>query len=62
TLYLQEKHGWRAGKVQMAIDCSIVLLAFLVIPPGRVLWSVLGAVVMNLFLWVYHKPGRYRGS
>ena len=59
SLYMQEKHGWRAGKVQMAIDCSIVALAFLVIDPVRVLYSVLAAVVMSVFLAVNHKPGRY---
>jgi len=25
VLYLQDRHGWRAGKVQMAIDCLILL-------------------------------------
>ena len=60
SLYLQDKHGIRAGKVQMAIDCSIVLLALLLVEPSRVAWSVLGAVAMSLFLWVNHKPGRYR--
>nr|WP_315426335.1 YitT family protein [uncultured Albidiferax sp.] len=59
TLYLQKTYGWRAGKVQMAIDCTIVLLALTVIEPARVGYSVLGAVVMNLFIWVNHKPGRY---
>ncbi|MFZ3117312.1 MAG: YitT family protein [Variovorax sp.] len=59
SLYMQEKHGWRAGKVQMGIDCSIVALAFLVIEPSRVLYSVLAAVVMSVFLAVNHKPGRY---
>ncbi len=59
TLYLQKAHGWRAGKVQMVIDCSIVLLALTVIEPARVGYSVLGAVVMNLFIWINHKPGRY---
>jgi len=59
TLYLQKAHGWRAGKVQMGIDCSIVLLALTVVEPARVGYSVLGAVVMNLFIWINHKPGRY---
>ena len=59
TLYLQEKHGWRAGKVQLVIDCTVVLLALFVVEPARVGWSVLGAVVMGLFLWVNHRPGRY---
>jgi uncharacterized membrane-anchored protein YitT (DUF2179 family) len=59
SLYLQQARGWRAGKVQMGVDCSIVLLALLVIEPQRVAWSVLAAVVMNLFIAVNHKPGRY---
>jgi uncharacterized membrane-anchored protein YitT (DUF2179 family) len=45
--------------VQMAIDGVIVLLALAVIEPGRVAWSVLAAVVMNLFIAVNHRPGRY---
>ena len=59
SLYLQQTRGWRAGKIQMAIDCSIVLLALAVIEPSRVAYSVLAAVVMNLFIAVNHKPGRY---
>lgn len=59
TLYLQKTYGWRAGKVQMGIDCTIVLLALTVIEPARVGYSVLAAVVMNLFIWINHKPGRY---
>jgi uncharacterized membrane-anchored protein YitT (DUF2179 family) len=59
SLYLQQVHGWRAGKVQMGIDCCIVLLALTVVEPTRVAYSVLGAVVMNLFIAVNHKPGRY---
>ncbi|MEP6873165.1 MAG: YitT family protein [Burkholderiales bacterium] len=59
SLYLQKSRGWRAGKIQMAIDCSIVLAALTVVEPARVAYSVLGAVVMNLFIAVNHKPGRY---
>ncbi|MEP6772616.1 MAG: YitT family protein [Polaromonas sp.] len=59
TLYLQEKHGWRAGKIQMAIDSVVVLMALTVVPPERVVYSIVAAVLMGLFLWVNHKPGRY---
>jgi uncharacterized membrane-anchored protein YitT (DUF2179 family) len=59
SLYLQRSRGWRAGKIQMAIDCVVVLLALTVVDPTRVAYSVLGAVVMNLFIAVNHKPGRY---
>ncbi|RYF46691.1 MAG: YitT family protein, partial [Comamonadaceae bacterium] len=41
---------------------TVVLLALLVIPPQRVAWSVLAAIVMGLFLWINHKPGRYAAT
>lgn len=59
SLYLQRSRGWRAGKVQMGVDCVIVLLALTVIEPERVAYSILAAVVMNLFIAINHKPGRY---
>jgi uncharacterized membrane-anchored protein YitT (DUF2179 family) len=59
ALYLQESRGWRAGRVQMAIDCAIVAAAILTVEPMRVIWSLLGAVALNLILAVNHKPGRY---
>lgn len=62
TLYLQEKHGWRAGKIQMVIDSSVILLSLLVVAPDKVAYSVLAAVLMSLFLWVNHKPGRYAAT
>ena len=59
VLYLQERFGWRAGKVQMAFDCLIVLGAFSVVDWWHVALSVLGAVVMNMTLAVNHRQGRY---
>ena len=61
VLYLQERHGWRAGKVQMAIDCLIVLAAFAIVEPWLIAVSVLGAVALNLVVAVNHRPGRYLG-
>jgi uncharacterized membrane-anchored protein YitT (DUF2179 family) len=59
SLYLQKARGWRAGKIQMGFDCAVVLLALTVVEPKRVAWSVVGAIVMNLFIAVNHRPGRY---
>jgi uncharacterized membrane-anchored protein YitT (DUF2179 family) len=59
AVYLQERRGWRAGHVLMAFDCAILLTAFAVIDPIRVLWSVVGAVVLNLMVILNHRPGRY---
>ena len=62
SLYLQERYGIRAGKVQMIIDCTVVVLALFIVPADRVAYSVLAAVLMSLFLWISHRPGRYRGA
>ncbi|MCW7537215.1 YitT family protein [Aquabacterium sp. A7-Y] len=59
VFYLQESHGWRAGKVQLAIDGGIVALAVLLVEPRQVLYSLLGAVALNGVLAVNHRPGRY---
>jgi len=59
ALYLQDRYGWRAGKVQMAVDCCIVLLALWTVEPLRVAWSIAGAVALNLVLAMNHRPGRY---
>lgn len=59
VLYLQERFGWRAGKVQMGIDSLIVLGAFWATDWQRVALSVLGAIVLNLSLAINHRPGRY---
>ena len=59
ALYLQDRYGWRAGKVQMAVDCCIVLLALWSMPIPQVAYSIVGAVALNLVLAINHRPGRY---
>lgn len=59
ALVLQERRGWRAGHVQMAVDVAIVAAAFATVPVQQVLMSLLGAVVLNLVLATNHRPGRY---
>ena len=61
VLYLQERLGWRAGRIQMALDCSIVLCAFAVVDWRHTALSVLGAVVLNQTLATNHRVGRYMG-
>ena len=61
VLYLQQRHGWRAGKVQMVIDCLVVLAALALVEPWLIAVSVLGAVALNLVVAVNHRPGRYLG-
>lgn len=59
ALLLQERRGWRAGHVQMAVDCAIVAASLWLFEPQRVLVSVLGAVAVNMVLATNHRPGRY---
>lgn len=59
ALYLQEKYGWRAGFIQMGLDCTIVALAFSVTDGWHIALSILGAVMMNQTLALNHRKGRY---
>lgn len=61
ALYLQEKHGIRAGWFQLAVDGVILCGALFLLPWDKVLVSMLGAAVLNLILAINHKPGRYMG-
>jgi len=59
VLWLQERFGWRAGVVQMAIDAAILLASWPWIDAQRLALSVLAAAAMNFALAVNHRPGRY---
>ncbi|OYU81016.1 MAG: hypothetical protein CFE45_28090 [Burkholderiales bacterium PBB5] len=59
VLWLQERLGWRAGWVQLALDSAILLAAWPWLDAPRLALSVLAALAMNLALAINHKPGRY---
>lgn len=60
AFYLQNRFGLRAGKFQMCVDCSILALSAVLFPLEVVLFSVVGAISLNILLVVNHKPGRYQ--
>ncbi|PSW03971.1 hypothetical protein C9J01_28605 [Photobacterium rosenbergii] len=62
VLFLQEKMGWSAGKLQMGIDITILVASFFLVSPMVLLFSVIGAFMLNLVLAMNHKPGRYSGE
>ncbi|HEX3004710.1 MAG TPA: YitT family protein, partial [Angustibacter sp.] len=62
ALVAQERRGWRAGYVQLGLDAAVVAASALVAPLGTVLYSAVGAVVLNLVLAMNHRPGRYLGG
>jgi uncharacterized membrane-anchored protein YitT (DUF2179 family) len=59
VLYLQERYGWKAGNLQMALDLSILASAALRLPWPLLAASILGAVILNFVLTVNHRPDRY---
>lgn len=59
ALYLQDKHGIRAGKLQMGMDVAIVLASLFMVSKLALAASILGALVLNLAITLNHRPGRY---
>ncbi|MBB3132539.1 uncharacterized membrane-anchored protein YitT (DUF2179 family) [Rhizobium pisi] len=58
-IYLQDRFGIRAGLVQLIIDLCVLAVAVFVATPPVVFYSVLGAVVLNLFVAINHRADRY---
>ncbi|WP_413110857.1 YitT family protein [Thaumasiovibrio sp. DFM-14] len=59
-LYCQDRFGISAGKMQMVIDCSILIASFFMLTPIMLVYSIVGAVLLNMVLAMNHKPGRYQ--
>ncbi len=59
VVFLQERFGWRAGLVQLALDLLILLASLSMISVPAAAMSLAGAVALNLTLAVNHRPGRY---
>ncbi len=59
ALYLQEKTGFRAGYTQLLFDVCVFALAFFVIDTTAVLYSMLGALVVNLTIAINHRKDWY---
>ena len=59
---------WKRGRLDIRrqigrkVFFRRLLLALFVVPLERVFYSVLAAVVMGVFLWISHRPGRYVGG
>ncbi|CAH0528896.1 YitT family protein [Vibrio hippocampi] len=60
ALFIQERYGISAGKIQLALDSSIVVLSLFIVDISIVALSILGAIATNIILAMNHKPGRYQ--
>lgn len=57
----QERLGWRAGYVQLALDGTVIIAAIFLIDPRTALVSGVGALMLSMIIAMNHKPGRYLG-
>lgn len=59
ALYLQDNTGLRAGWVQLGFDALLFAAAFLILAPDLVLYSLAGAIVLNVIVAINHRRDRY---
>ncbi len=59
ALLIQDTTGFRAGWVQLIFDAVVFAIAFMLFDTVIVLYSLLGAVVLNLIIAFNHRRDRY---
>ncbi len=59
ALILQDKTGFRAGQTQLIFDALLFATALAALPAATVMWSALGALVVNLVITINHRRDRY---
>ena len=59
AVILQDKFGFKAGWTQLIHDLALFTIAAFILPPERVLWSLLGAVILNFVIAFNHRRDWY---
>jgi len=59
ALIVQDSTGFKAGYVQLIADAVIFAAALLLFPASVVMYSLLGAVVLNMVIAFNHRRDRY---
>ncbi|GAA3877401.1 YitT family protein [Celeribacter arenosi] len=59
ALYFQDATGVKAGYSQLAFDAVLFAIAAFILPLPLVLYSLVGAVVVNLVIAINHRRDRY---
>ncbi|MGJ8605239.1 MAG: YitT family protein [Marivita sp.] len=59
ALWLQDARDIPAGNVQLVFDLFVFGLAVMLLPLDVVIWSLIGAVILNLIVTVNHRRDRY---
>lgn len=59
--YVQDRFGIKAGYVQLVFDAGVLAVAFVMLEPGALFYSIVSAVILNLLVAVNHNRLRYVG-
>ena len=59
ALILQDRLGIRAGWIQLGYDLTLFAVALAILPADRVLWSALGALILNAIIAMNHRRDWY---
>ncbi|SPJ22740.1 YitT family protein [Palleronia abyssalis] len=59
ALMVQDRTAFRAGHVQLLFDLCLFSAAAFIFPLSVIVWSLLGAVVLNLVIAINHRRDRY---
>lgn len=59
AFYLQDRTGFRAGLTQLIFDIALFVVAFALLDPVKVGYSLLGSVVLNAVIAVNHRRDHY---
>ncbi len=59
AVILQDRFGIRAGWVQLGWDICLFLVSLFVLPWHLVIWSMVGALVLNLVIAINHRRDWY---
>jgi uncharacterized membrane-anchored protein YitT (DUF2179 family) len=59
AIYLQDKTGFRAGWTQLIFDGLLFLVAFFTLDTAIVVYSFLGAAIVNVVIGINHRRDRY---
>ena len=58
-MILQDKFGFRAGWTQLIHDLCLFVIASFILAPPLVLYSLLGALVLNFIVAMNHRRDWY---
>lgn len=59
ALIIQDRWGIRAGWIQLGFDLTLFAVAFAFMPAERVMWSALGAAILNFIIAMNHRRDWY---